>query len=510
MKRIIILLALLIPRVASAGFVGYLKADTQVVVTIGPFVDVGDGFTPQTDITLAGDMAEIVKHGATSGTDISGRTWDVLNTAVDGYYNLTLTTDDTNTEGMLHVIVQDNSDCLPVHCTFMVVNDNTYEAFFENAAEILKVDLVQINTIATQLQMLIDASTTINADADLTSIVVDKSVMSHVMTPAADTSTYQASTDSQEAIKVHADTIKAETVLILADTDDIGAAGAGLTAIPWNSDWDAEVQSEVNDELVLQNLDHLLKATTNVATDGDLEDYVVGGTIMAHLMGEDSDVTVYKASTDAMSLGAASAASVADAVWDELVTGHDGAGKAGQQLWTDLDAVLADTGELQVDDYPTSIAAIQTTVDTIEADTEAMDTAGEWDTLMATIITGVNVSSVSADAIEAGDFKTGAIDADAIATDAIDADAVKADTWTELLVVPFIDIGAGAPPYNAGWFLGLNYLYEAYRNRFVTNTTGGVTEGRYYKNDGTTILTESNQSDDGAGTFDREELGAED
>lgn len=31
--------------------------------------------------------------------------------------------------------------------------------------------------------------------------------------------------------------------------DDIGAAGAGLTAIPWNSDWDAEVQSEVADAL---------------------------------------------------------------------------------------------------------------------------------------------------------------------------------------------------------------------------------------------------------------------
>lgn len=27
----------------------------------------------------------------------------------------------------------------------------------------------------------------------------------------------------------------------------IGAAGAGLTAIPWNASWDAEVQSEVED-----------------------------------------------------------------------------------------------------------------------------------------------------------------------------------------------------------------------------------------------------------------------
>ena len=38
------------------------------------------------------------------------------------------------------------------------------------------------------------------------------------------------------------------------------------------------------------------------------------------------------------------AAAAADAVWDELVTGHDGVGKAGAQLWTDVDAILADTG----------------------------------------------------------------------------------------------------------------------------------------------------------------------
>ena len=36
---------------------------------------------------------------------------------------------------------------------------------------------------------------------------------------------------------------------------------------------------------------------------------------------------------------APSEASIADAVWDELETGHDGAGKAGAQLWAALDAI---------------------------------------------------------------------------------------------------------------------------------------------------------------------------
>ena len=36
---------------------------------------------------------------------------------------------------------------------------------------------------------------------------------------------------------------------ILTDTAEIGSAGAGLTAVPWNSSWDAEVQSECADAL---------------------------------------------------------------------------------------------------------------------------------------------------------------------------------------------------------------------------------------------------------------------
>lgn len=36
---------------------------------------------------------------------------------------------------------------------------------------------------------------------------------------------------------------------ILVDTAEIGTAGAGLTAVPWNAAWDAEVQSEATDAL---------------------------------------------------------------------------------------------------------------------------------------------------------------------------------------------------------------------------------------------------------------------
>ena len=41
----------------------------------------------------------------------------------------------------------------------------------------------------------------------------------------------------------------------------IGSAGAGLTAVPWNASWDAEVQSEVQDAIEVNHL-HYLFATT--------------------------------------------------------------------------------------------------------------------------------------------------------------------------------------------------------------------------------------------------------
>jgi len=52
---------------------------------------------------------------------------------------------------------------------------------------------------------------------------------------------------------------------ILTDTAEIGAAGAGLTAIPWNAAWDTEVQSEVNDALVAYSASTLDAAAIRTA-----------------------------------------------------------------------------------------------------------------------------------------------------------------------------------------------------------------------------------------------------
>jgi len=79
-------------------------------------------------------------------------------------------------------------------------------------------------------------------------------------------------------------------------TTEIGVAGAGLTAVVWNSDWDAQVQSEINDEIELQNLHYLCK--TAVANNADMTTEIIDGTILSNILSSTSDTSTYVVATD--------------------------------------------------------------------------------------------------------------------------------------------------------------------------------------------------------------------
>jgi hypothetical protein len=122
-----------------------LKADTSTKVVIGPVVAVGDGFTPVTTLALgAADEAEILKHDAATITDISGYTFAAI-TSADGYYNLTIPSGGSDTEGRLTVLINDDSLCLPVRCDFMVVNANVFDSLYASATtDYLQIDQLQL------------------------------------------------------------------------------------------------------------------------------------------------------------------------------------------------------------------------------------------------------------------------------------------------------------------------------------------------------------------------------
>jgi len=94
-----------------------------------------------------------------------------------------------------------------------------------------------------------------------------------------------------------------------------------------------------------------------------------------------------------------------------------------------------------------------------------------------------------------------------IDTDAVDADSLKTDAITEIWSKAMSDLAAGAPSSTASVLTAINYLYEYWRNKVVTDKTNS--EIVVYKNDGSTKLIESNISDDGT-LFTKGEFGAAD
>lgn len=122
----------------------YLKQSTAVEVVIGPAVAVGDGFTPVTTLTIsAADEKHIIKHEATGGALIAGTLAVFSTAAVDGYYTLDLSTTDTNTIGMLTLVIQDDSLILPIRHEYMVLATNVYDSLFGAATDKLQVDVIQ-------------------------------------------------------------------------------------------------------------------------------------------------------------------------------------------------------------------------------------------------------------------------------------------------------------------------------------------------------------------------------
>ena len=184
--------------------------------------------------------------------------------------------------------------------------------------------------VARNLDHLLAVAT---AAADMTAEVVDNSVLSRILANG-DTSNYVPSTDSLQIIRDKETDIE-------TDTTEIGAAGAGLSAVPWNSNWDTEVQSEVDDALVANNLDHLMKTATGGA---DMTTEVVDNTVLSRILAN-GDTSNYVPSTDSLQL-----------IRDKL---------------TDIEA---DTNELQTDDYPTRFDNIDTDLGNIETDTQDLQT----------------------------------------------------------------------------------------------------------------------------------------
>jgi len=269
----------------------YIRQNATHKVLIGPVVAVGDGFTPVTTLSVAtADEAEAILHDNSTVVSISGYTFAAI-TSADGYYHLTLQSGISGTVGHMTVLINDDSLCLPVKADFTVVEEAVYDAFFaasgtgvpaagalEATSQSILTDTAEIGAagvgltvLATQasvntiddfldtevaailadtnelqtdwvnggrLDLILDArasQTSVDTiDGIVDSILLDTGTDGVVVAAASIAGIADAIWDEAQAGQVTAGTfgeVATETAAILVDTAEIGAAGAGLTAL---------------------------------------------------------------------------------------------------------------------------------------------------------------------------------------------------------------------------------------------------------------------------------------
>jgi hypothetical protein len=143
-------------------------------------------------------------------------------------------------------------------------------------------------------------------------------------------------TQISEGVRAEMDANSTQLAAIILDTAEIGTAGAGLTAVPWNASWDAEVQSEVDDALVARGLHYVVNTAlptgwaTDVTADSAL-DYMA-----------DDGTNVFTRSTDSLQAlrdrgdSGAWAGAAGTSPWDALLSDYTTAGTFGAR-WQEGD-----------------------------------------------------------------------------------------------------------------------------------------------------------------------------
>jgi len=207
------------------------------------------------------------------------------------------------------------------------------------------------------------------------------------------------------------------------------------------------------------------------------------------------------------------AAVVADAVWDELVTGHDGAGKAGAQLWTDIDAIAVDVAGLDGAAMRGTDSAALASVCT-EGRLSELDAGTGGKMANVVDIIAVDVAGLDGAAMRGTDSaalasvctegRLAELDAANLPTD-VAARATPAQVNAEVLDVlnvdTFAEPGQEAPAATNTLAKKIGYLFKAWRNR----NTQTASQYSLYGDDATTVDQKATYADD-ATTSDRGEI----
>jgi hypothetical protein len=253
------------------------------------------------------------------------------------------------------------------------------------------------STVAGNLQDLADNGTAVfDRSTDSLQAIRDRGDAAWTGAGGGDVTTIESTdaTDYFDAL-VAGLALEATSQSILTDTAVIGVAGAGLSDVPWNAAWDAEVESEANDALVAMHLDHLFAADYDPATPPG-----TATALLNELIESDAGVSRFTANAleNAPSGTGASAETIADEVETRTIAGVTTVGSV--------------TG---------SVGSVTGAVGSVAGNVDGN-------------VTG-SVGSVA----------TGGITAASVATDAIGADELAASAVTEIQVGLALEATLGTP-----------------------------------------------------------------
>ena len=297
------------------------------------------------------------------------------------------------------------------------------------------------------------------ADCITSAKIADNAIAAeHIAAAAIDFATFAADCKTGTGLKANVESISADAITATAiQNDAITAAkiaNGAIDAATFAADVDAEAATWIWNAATAsyggagtygQAVEDTLADTNELQADwanGGRLDLIVDAILEDTGTTLDGIVDSILEDTAAMP----TAAAIADAVWDEASTGHTDAGKAGAQLWTDLDAVLADTDEIQAelaDGGRTDLL-----IDGIKAKTDSLTftVAGDVDCNVQTW-KGAAAQDMTGDAFAR-------LGAPAGASVSADVAAVKAETaaiLTDTAVIGAAGAGLTALPWNAAW-----------------------------------------------------------
>jgi len=197
-----------------------LKQSTAYTFRLGPFLDSTDGNTQENALTIA--YTDVLLSKAGGALAAKSDTTALTGTGANAHYTCVLNTTDTGTLGTLRVWCH-VTGALTVWQDFMVVPANIYDSLVAGS-DALQVDTIQVSGTT---------QTANDVGADVDAILVDTAAIDPKIIGTLATGTHNPqSGDSYVRLGAPAGaSIAADLVAIEAQTDDIGAAGAGLTAL---------------------------------------------------------------------------------------------------------------------------------------------------------------------------------------------------------------------------------------------------------------------------------------